>query len=78
MTDPDRVVAMKFFSRRQAYRLGFRDGLRGAVSVGRYDPSPAIIRKRVGSLATDSIARSRDVETVRGDVRQAERVALPG
>ena len=56
----------------QAFRQGFRDGLRSIVT-GRCEVPHRVIRREVGSPATDRVARYRDMEAFAADVRRGQR-----
>lgn len=56
----------------QAFAQGFRDGLRSIVT-GRCEVPHRVVRREVGSLATDRAARYRDMKTFGADVHRGER-----
>lgn len=53
---------------KDAQAAGFRDGLREVLSFGRYDAAPPVVRKGLGSIATDRRERHGDMGKFRGDV----------
>jgi hypothetical protein len=54
-----------------AFARGFRAGVRGIVLGCPKAPRPRV-RRTVGSLATDRVARHRDMERFGNDVRQGQ------
>jgi hypothetical protein len=56
----------------QAFARGFRDGLRSIVT-GRCEVPHRILRRQVGSPATDRLARHRDMDTFGADVCRGKR-----
>jgi len=60
-----------------AFARGFRDGLRSIVT-GRCELPHRVVRREVGSPATDRIARYRDMEAFRADVHRGQRHAIRG
>lgn len=60
-----------------AFAHGFRDGLRSIVT-GRCELPHHVVRREVGSSASDRIARYRDMEAFRADVRRGRRHAIRG
>jgi hypothetical protein len=56
----------------QAFARGFRDGLRSIVT-GRCELPHRVVRREVGSPATDRIARHLDMETFGADIRRGQR-----
>jgi len=59
----------------QAFARGFRDGLRSIVT-GRCEIPHRVLRREVGSLATDRVARHRDMEMFGADVQRGNRDAF--
>lgn len=55
-----------------AFARGFRDGIRSIV-LGHPAAPHARVRRTVGSLATDRVARHRDMERFGDDVRRGQR-----
>lgn len=55
------------------YVRGVRSGLRGLVRGPQYRAAPPVIKRRVGSPATDRDARRRDMRAFGGDVDRRER-----
>lgn len=68
---------MSILSPDRAFVEGSRAGLRSIVLV-RADPAPPILRRPVGSSATDRVARHRDMERFGADVRRRKRDVLTG
>jgi hypothetical protein len=60
----------------EMYASGVRSGLRGLLSGPRYRAAPPVIKRQVGSPATDRDARRRDTRTFGGDVERRERIVL--
>jgi hypothetical protein len=54
-----------------AFARGFRDGLRSIITGHPHAPRPRV-RRTVGSLATDRVARYRDMERFGDDVRRGQ------
>lgn len=59
----------------QAFARGFRDGLRSIVT-GQCEIPHVVVRREVGSLAGDRLARYRDMERFGTDVRAGKRDAV--
>lgn len=59
-------------SQSRAEALGVRSGLRSLLTVGRADQAPVIIRRHVGSPATDRDVRVEDMRAFRHDVPNAD------
>jgi len=77
-TDPMSTLRMMRTHFKTAFVLGAVDGVRSVLAVGRYDPAPPVVRRRVGSLTSDAEARSRDMEEFGGDVQRGRPVAASG
>lgn len=60
----------------EIYARGVRNGLRGLVRGPQFRAAPPVIKRRVGSPATDRDARRRDMRTFGGDIGRRERVVL--
>jgi hypothetical protein len=59
--------------RDDAFRRGFRDGVRSVVVGGRVEAPYVIVRRVMGSAASDRTARHRDMEVFGADVRRRRR-----
>lgn len=63
-------------NRHSAFARGVRYGLQGILAIGRYDAAPPMVRRQVGSLATDRLARYRDMEAFAADVARGSQNLL--
>lgn len=71
-----RFLTMDVVRHGRRYARGVRSGLRDVVVGPRYRAAPPVVRRKVGSPATDRDARRRDVDRFGGDVERREPVAL--